>query len=93
MWYNLNDEFARLNGKTAGPLPVPTHEALTKHAKRYGRDCVAETALEYGLTASAAELAEQTGARRRHTSTPMREQALALQAEGVFRQRSRTSST
>ena len=62
----------------------PTHEALARHAKRYGRDCVSETALEYGLAASAAELAETTGTRRRHTSPSMREQALALQARGVI---------
>jgi len=81
--YKNTLEIVRLNGKTE-PLLAPTHEALARHAKRYGRDCVSETALEYGLTASAAELAETTGSRRRHTSMPMRKQALALQARGVI---------
>jgi hypothetical protein len=33
-------EIVRLNGRTE-PLAAPNHKALAKHAKRYGRDCVA----------------------------------------------------
>jgi hypothetical protein len=75
-------EFVRLNCRTE-PLADPTHQALARHAKRYGRDCVAETALEYDMTASAAEHAEQTGTKRRHTSESMRAQVLALHARGA----------
>jgi hypothetical protein len=75
-------EIVRLGGRTE-PMAAPTHEALAKHAKRYRRDGVAETALEYGMTASAAELAERAGAKRRHTSESMRVQVLALRARGA----------
>jgi hypothetical protein len=80
--YKNTLELRRLDGRTE-PLAPPSHEALAKHARRFGRDCVAETALEYGLTASAAELAESIGSRQRRTSDELRAQVAALRQRGV----------
>jgi hypothetical protein len=61
----------------------PTEAGLRKHAKRFGREGVSEIADAYGMTALAVELAEDSGARGRHTSDAMREQVRALHNRGV----------
>lgn len=65
------------------PKP-PTEEALRKHARKFGRECVSEIAEAYGYTALAAELAETSGGRTRATSDTMRAQVLALHARGIL---------
>jgi hypothetical protein len=65
------------------PKP-PTEDALRRHARRFGRECVSGVAEAYGYTALAAELAETSGGRTRATSETLRAQVLALHARGVL---------
>ncbi len=62
---------------------APTEEALRKHARRFGREGVSEIADAYGMTATAAELAEAGGKRRRRTTDTLRAQVVALHERGI----------
>jgi hypothetical protein len=62
---------------------APTEAALRKHARRFGNECVSEIADAYGLTATAAELAETSGKRQRRTTESLRAQVIALRDRGV----------
>jgi hypothetical protein len=62
---------------------APTEAALRKHARRFGKECVAEVAEAYGMTALAAELSETGGKRQRRTTRELRAQVVALHERGV----------
>jgi hypothetical protein len=65
---------------------TPREEQLRRHAQRYGNEGVSEIAATIpNGSALAAELTESHGSRQRRTSTPLREQVLALKNRGMVR--------